>query len=767
MKRIYLGLFLISLASLALEISYLRLFSVSLWYHFAFMMVSIALFGLAASGTFLSIKALKNPLFFSCLLFSFSSLLGFYTVNTFSFDLIKASLDLIELAKLSLYYIFLGLPFFFSGLIVAFCLKEFQEKAGTIYFVNLSGAALGSLAAIPLLQYSGARIVTVIAVISALASLFYLKRKKQILPLLILVVLILFVPINLKISPYKELNQALNYPRSEIEDTLWSAEAKVDVVKSSFIRYAPGLSLAYQKPLPEQLGLMVDGSSVNAITKASDNLEFLDYLPQALAFKLLDKPKTLVINSGGGQDILLSLEKESSVTTTESNPIILDLLEEKYKEFSGEIYQKSKVVNEQGRSFIKKGEKFDLIILSQAGSVLGGSTGLYNFTENYLLTKEALEDYYNSLTDQGFFIVNRWLSYPPRESLKLLALTQEIENYQNKMVLFRSNQTVTLLLAKKDLDEEQIKIIKEFTKSRKYDLIFLANQEITPNQFNKFEEPYYYQAANNFLKNPRKFSKDYIFNLEIPTDNKPFYFNFFKWSKIKELYQAQGERWQPFLDQGFILWFLFFQAMILGFVFIILPISVLKKIAAPKLPLFYFFFIGLGYLFIQVVLIQKMILFLGQPLYATASVIASMLFFASLGSLISQKLNFQNNFDVGLRIRPTLAKIIFLLGILIIIYFLSLSLIIEYLMTLSLNYKLILSIILIAPLSFVMGFPFPVALRKIKKDLVPYAWSLNGVASVLSPVLATILALSIGFNGVLLGATTCYLLALGLFIRSG
>jgi len=146
MKKIYLGLFLISLATLALEIYLTRLFSISLWYHFAFLVVSIAMLGLAAAGTFLSIKQLKNPLPLSSFLFSVSAIVGFFVVNNLSFDPFKAALDPWHLLILLLYYLALGLPFFFSGIIITFILTKFQSLSGKIYFYNLAGSAIGSIA---------------------------------------------------------------------------------------------------------------------------------------------------------------------------------------------------------------------------------------------------------------------------------------------------------------------------------------------------------------------------------------------------------------------------------------------------------------------------------------------------------------------------------------------------------------------------------------------------------------------------------------------
>jgi len=218
-NKIYFGIFLISLATLALEISLIRFFSISQWYHFAFMIVSIALFGIAASGTFLTIKRLKNPLFLSSILFSISVLIGFFITNKFIFDPFEAILNFKHIFVLLVYYIFLGLPFFFFGIIIAYSFSKFQNKAGKVYFYNMSGSAIGALASLFFISIFNVKTIFVISLLGLLSSLFFVnnKRFKNIVFILIIFNLLLFfIPIELNISKYKELSQALNVPNSKL-----------------------------------------------------------------------------------------------------------------------------------------------------------------------------------------------------------------------------------------------------------------------------------------------------------------------------------------------------------------------------------------------------------------------------------------------------------------------------------------------------------------------------------------------------------------------
>jgi len=278
--------------------------------------------------------------------------------------------------------------------------------------------------------------------------------------------------------------------------------------------------------------------------------------------------------------------------------------------------------------------------------------------------------------------------------------------------------------------------------------------EFEPNKFGKFNEPYYYLSVQEILKNKKEFYNDYIFDVSPVSDDKPFYFNFFRLSKFNELRNLIGENWQPFLDPGFLLFFLLIQAVILSLLFVLTPLKFVK-IKIRKIPLLFFFCIGISYMFIEIVLIQKFILILGHSAYAVSTVIFSMLLSSSFGSILSRKM--QKN-----RIR----LIIIILFFLIIIYSFLIPKITWFIITLPIIIKIILSALIIAPLGFVMGIPFPTGLKIISNKMIPWAWAVNGSASVLSPILAIILALFFGYNFVLFLAGLVYFIGVS-FIKSG
>ncbi|MBI2647149.1 hypothetical protein HYW99_01615 [Candidatus Woesearchaeota archaeon] len=753
-NRIYIALFLISLASLMLEVSLIRFFSVIHYYHFAFMIISIALFGIAASGTFMFIKELKKPLFPSSLLFSITTVLGFLITNNLFFDPYKILINPLHIFVLVFYYIFLSLPFFFFGIIVTFIFYKNQKDSSTVYFYNLVGSAFGVILTLPLLAFLNIKIIFLISLFGLFASLFFIntdKIKKIILFLIIVNLLLFLLKIDINVSLYKDLSQALSVPNSKLIATKWNAYSRVDIVNSSFARYAPGLSLHYTKDLPAQIGVFIDGSNMNSITKY-DDVDFTEHLPMSLPYYLIDKPRVLVINAGAGLDVLTALKHNATVTALDTNGIILNLLKDGYKEFSGNIYNRAKVYFGEGRNFIKKNKEYDVIVLSLSGNILAGPSGITSLAENYLLTVDAFNDYFNSLSDNGILVITRWLYIPPKEELRLFSLALEIDNSGKKTAMINSWNTVTLLLSKKDLNKKIVDDIKAFTNKNGFDIIYLPKQfNFEPNKYSKFKEAYHYNAVQQLLKDRERFYKNYLFDVSPVYDDKPYYFNFFRLSKFFALQKILGQRWNPFLDSGFLLFFIFIQALILATLFICIPLAFKKKIKRikNKKSLFYFFAIGIAFLFIEIVLIQKFTLFLGHSIFSTTIVIFSMLLFSSLGSLYSQRTGIKN-----------LRKIIFILFLLIIVYSFLFKFFINKFITLNLVLKIILTSIFIAPLSFLMGFAFPLGIKKINKKLIPWAWAVNGSASVLSPILAIMIAVFFGYTVVFVLAGFSYLLSI-------
>jgi SAM-dependent methyltransferase len=425
-RFLLLGIFLTSAATLTLEISIIRLLSVAQGHHFAFLVVSMALLGYGASGSFLSsFPSLpgRDPLGFlinGSGLFSLSALLAYLAGNQVPFDLARIAFDRWQVFYLFLFYLVFSLPFFFSGLVISFALSQWSGAAGKLYFSDLAGASLGCLLVLGLFRiFGGPGTVLFACFLGGLASAMFGRMKSSRVAFAwiwigFLACLLFWQPswMDLRLSPYKGLSAALRFPGARLLETQWSVASRVDVLKSPAARTAPGLSLEYLGPLPEQLGLTVDGDHLTAITRlrgepeGAEELKFLDFLPSSFPYEAFLPRKILVLEPGGGLEVLNALyHGAGEVVVVETNPAIVGLLKTRYGEFAGKIYDRPgiQLIAEDGRSFLHRSpSSFDLIVVPLSESLGASAGGITGLQEDYRLTAEAFQDYLQALKPGGF-----------------------------------------------------------------------------------------------------------------------------------------------------------------------------------------------------------------------------------------------------------------------------------------------------------------------------------------------------------------------------
>ncbi len=791
--RILIAIFLISSATLCLEITLTRYFSISQDYHFAFLVISIAFLGYGASGSFLAFfkkfqsAGLENFLCLSSLLYSFFILASFLICNSLPFDLIRLSWDKNQIFFILVYYFILSLPFFFAGLTISFAITKLARAVNKIYFADLIGAGTGSILAAFIFLPKGEKGVMVFIAFLALLASFLLSLKASTLLRLSLIILLtaeaalfIFSPsfLNFRISPFKALPVALKYPQAKLLFTRWNAISRVDILESPAVRYAPGLSLLFRNKLPPQLGLSVDGGELTAVTHFQEEdsaLEFLSLLPSSLAYTLSQSPSALIIEPKAGLDVLAALHfKSSQIKVIESNPLIPKLLNNELSAFSGSLYQKKKIhlISANTRAALKQEkENFDLIVFSLVDVFGSSSTGVYGFRENYLYTLESFSYLWERLSPQGIISLTLFLLPPPRKEIRLLATWIEtLENAQKEpashLVAIRSWGTISYFIKKSPFSSQDIIKLKAFAKERLFDLVYYPGIKAEEtNIYNKFNKPLYYNLILQLLSPSarKQLYKNYLFQLKPATDNRPFFFNFYKLSRLKATYKALGQKWLPLLQGSFLVPLLLFQSMLVAFLLILLPILALKKNTGGRKGIFfqvfsYFSLIGAAYIFVEITCIQKFILFLGHPLYSVSVIIFSLLVSSGLGSLFSRSLFSQ---DLKKKLRAGLI----LCSSLILIYTLLLPIFFDNFLGLKFLLKIILTFLIIFPLGFFMGFPFPTGIRILEseeKRLIPWGWATNAFSSVINSVLALLIAFWGGYNLVLFWAAAAYLLALPL-----
>jgi|Deesub1362A_J573_1020465.scaffolds.fasta_scaffold00275_27 SAM-dependent methyltransferase len=758
--RILAGIFLCSFTAISFEIALTRIFSISLWYHFAFMIVSIAMLGIGVSGTVLSLyPKLKNSknLGIYALLLSLSVSLNYTIANFIPFDPVRLSWDKIQILYIGVYYIVLCIPFFFFGLIVSASFVEFSEKSGSIYGADLLGAGTGSIAVILLMSFlSPGQTVFAVASSAALGALIMGRKKAAAILIILNISILLLNPdfIRIRMSPYKGLQLALKYPGAKHIKTYYSGFSRVDVFESPMVRFAPGLSLKYLDPLPKQIGLSVDGSDINAITEGT--AEFLRYLPSALAYEIKKPKDVLIVEPKGGLPVLVARQYGAeNIYNVESNPLIVDVIKNDFKEFSGFIYNKN-TWKGLARSWLKGRETtFDIIDISLMGAV---PSGLFGISEDYRFTVEAFKEYFSHLKPDGILSVSLFILPPPRTEFRLLNTvlhTMEetgIKNTHNHIAAIRSWGSICMLFKNSAFSQEEINTIKDFSAKRNFDLIYYPGiKENETNIYIKTPSPHYYDAFKRIITKD-SFRKDYIFNIKEVHDDSPFFHYYLKLKNLKEIYRLTGRKWQYFIEEGYLLPIVFIQVIILSLILLILPVAAKRrKRNFSVFSLTYFAFLGTGFMFIEVPLIQKMILPLENPSYAVATVLASVLISSGLGSLLSQRFSHLRSFYM-----------VALLSIAVIPYGFLLSYFIEGISAHSMPVKTMFSFIAIMPAGLLMGIPFPLGMRILGQknpSFIPWAWAVNGCFSVLAPILAVMLAMAVGFKWVFMLGALMYALA--------
>ena len=775
------SLFLLSCASLVFEINLSRLFSVTQFYHFAFMIVSLALLGFGASGTFLAIfphtgRNHPNRTLSVLAIGTSLSIVGSYLLtNWLSFDSFSIAWDRRQIGILALHYTALALPFFFSGMATGMLLGIYAGSAGSVYALNLVGSALGCLGALAAPTFLGGEgtviLSSCLAAFAGLVSLFTRQenpRKFKIwniaVGLIFAINLIVFgwqaitkkpVPLfEIKYSPYKSLSYALQVPGAEIISQQWNAFSRVDVVASPGIRSLPGVSLRYLETPPPERGVLVDGDNLSPVVLPGADLTFTDYLPGSAAYKLRPGARALILEPGGGLDLLTAANQGASqVKAVESNALITEAASHIY------ALQNIETIHSTGRSFLRRSqEEFDVIVFSLANTYHPVRSGAYSLAEDYRYTLEAFQDGLARLDEDGILVITRWLQIPPSEWLRsfvlaVTALEQGGLEPTNRIAAIRSFNIGLLLIKKAPFSEEELEIIRTFSDDRAFDLVYLPDiQPEETNRFNILETDLYYQNFGEFLLTPsrQKWLEKYPYDITPPTDDHPFFGHFFKWSQTPQIFAELGKSWQPFGGAGyFVLLVLLALAVGMAGVIILLPLAVIRKTSpSPRVTmacLLYFGLIGLAFLMVEIPLVQRFILYLGHPSYALTSALFSILLFSGFGSLNYKRFNHRIS-----------------MGALILTAIITLWML-PKLFDLTLGYplfsRILIAVVSLGPLGFLMGIPLPRGIEALETSapgLIPWAWGVNGALSVIASILAALISLSFGFTYSLFAGALCY-----------
>jgi len=776
----FAGIFLLSASVLCTELLQMRLLSYMLWHHLAYMVISMALLGLSAGGVMLAVFHKRILAKWQFWLPLFTALSGLLTILTFSLltrlSLDTFTLDLSNLLFLLLYYALLAIPFAVAGLSLSIAFTVGIHSIGKLYFSDLLGAATGAMLYFVIIEPLGApRALTVASFLAGAAGICFalndpMKFAKA-RALALAMVLLAFIPLaEGLIVPEPAYTKAISWlrrldPTARIVFTKWTPISRIDCMVSS----KPSNPWLAGKANGEDLRMItIDGDASTWMTRRPDASGELPRPPAGqmrtfhLAFLLLNKPEVLIIGAGGSDEIFTAIQMDAtSVAGVELSSATLSLSTSVFPEFVGNVYlnPRAKAIWGEGRGFIRRSDrKFDLIQMTGVDTWAGLSSGAYVLSENYLYTVDAFSDFLSHLKPGGIFSVERWALFPPRESLRMVSLACEalsktgVQDSAKHIVVLNTAAApfVRVLVKNEPFTPEQVGILKKAVEG-------MGGRVLAPAGAPSVNA---YEAVIQSYRSGDQgaFFRDYPFDVKPVYDDSPFFFEYYKWSRLFDDMWSKEPRSYTGANKPValtVLSALLIQACVLSLLLLILPLR-LRQVAIPRevvLPAgAYFAGIGAAFMFVEIGFMQRFVLFLGHPAFSIPAVLCSMLLFAGLGSYLFSLL--QARLGDRLRFAILLIPAVILL----------ISFIIPYVFDLflgkSFTARIIVSAILVGLPATIMGVAFPLGLstiRRVSEVAVPWAWAVNGASSVVGSVAVIIVAMGLGFSSAMVIASLMYL----------
>jgi spermidine synthase len=801
-RRYSAGIFLVSAATLLLELALTRALAVALWYHFSFLVISTALLGFGVSGVILSLWTglrerahLDKALAVLSLTFGLTTILSYWLMQRIPFDPFGQIFHWSQFLFMPLYYLNLVVPFFFSGLVIALLFSHRSSEVNRLYAADLVGAGIGCAAITVVMPvFGGSGSILMAALLGFLAAtVFGWSQARRfavagaVLALCILPIAFLgdrLIPISIAATEKHILQPANSRPIY----TAWSALSRVDVFN---------LPAAPELGRPEAgFSIIVDGgfagTEIPDLSKGARNyLSHTDDFQNAgLVYAGKPQLKVLIIGSGAGREVLEGLNfGASSITAVEINPVINKIVTQSLRPYWGGLFEQPEVhlVTEDGRSFVRRShETYDAIISVQTMSDAALLSGAMNLSETYILTREAFGDFYDHLAPDGVLMMTR----PKYQIPKLITTTHEmfeehgLRDVANHIFAFRgpvlpyghARFLNCFLMKKSAWTPEQIATLEKRLGIGKPQPPGEENPEIyyspyeTAGKKTFFTKQLHEYAETQDLQAVYRGTSE---ALSPATDDQPFFNQRQRWRTLRPhilldvLFTAKANNdnyYQPVAEVYLLL--LFGQSVVIGAIFILLPLMRSSRAGLRASGrwsfLVYFAALGLGFIMVEMVLLQRFTLFLGQPTYTLAVVLAGLLISTGAGSYVTSGLRSGSKWSFV----PIIAAILAALGVMALLtpYVLSAAL------GLALPWRVLISLLLISPLGFVLGMPFPKGLKAVgvvAPALVPWAWGVNGFFTVIGSVAAVILGMAFGFRFVLGVAAFCYLVGLTAIILPG
>ena len=817
--RTLVALAFVSFSSLLLELGLTRLFSVVLFYHFAFLAISVALLGLGAGGVFAYIKKQWLDRWSIGELGARASLanafLIFVVLEVVLHMPISLELTRGNFGKLTVMYLAAAVPFFFTGMLFSVVFARAKpEGINTLYAADLGGGAIACIAIVPLLNWiGGPNAILFAALFMAIASMLWAEtRKPRIVGGVATAIFVVLIAANhsgklvdivyakgmRRDQPWMEFAKWNALSRVEVDQVGEAKYIVIDADASTAIMNVDPAKWAETKS-PGNSDVTLSGRDAERSSNPDKSgynwkKDLMSAAP-AIANVLRPQGKFAIIGPGGGVDVLRAVANGSKdVTAIEINPIIAnDIMRGRYADYSYHLYERPEVHLHvgDGRSFIRNSkEQYDVIQMTLVDTWASTAAGAFALSENNLYTVEAFEEYFQHLKPDGFIAITRWEFKEPREALRVVSQAMEALRRLVPYGAFSTTQfaivsdgqlnvdgrPVAVIVKKSPFSSSEIALLQEHVQSSQNlsslylpcDVLFRsrANRVVTkifvPEECQAVQWPAAQLDANAFSRliegDPQAFASSYPYKISPVYDSNPFFFFTLKTGDVfKKILSGTGRGMDWRINLGVTVLFMVFGISIVAVLaFLMAPLALSRQLSAisgQKRNLLYFVFVGLGFILVEIALIQRFVLFLGHPTYALTVVVFLMLLASGAGSFASRRI-------VKDSARIWIPLLAIALGI--VLYRFILPMIISSQVGLPFAAKLAISAALLIPLGFLMGMPFPTGLRALserKDGRVEWAWALNAAASVLGSVSAMIIAIHFGLNVTLLCGAAAYVLA--------
>jgi hypothetical protein len=777
-RPLRVALFLVALATVMFEVLLTRIFSLTMWFHFAFMAISIAMFGLTVGALLVFLRPARWPQAMLSRSMGRSAL--FLAVSMVVVIFLHISLYLpsaaVDMRPMVLTFIGVAVPFIFSGIFISLALTRFPALIGSLYATDLAGAAMGCLAVIAALQWlDGVGAVLACASLAALAGTALLTGKQRTVATFITALVAGtaiwsgFYLARHGVAPfYIDVKGATP---DELDYEHWNSFSRIAVLKptnSGVVAW--NLSTEYKGPTDiETRWLQIDSVAGTQLLAFDGDVKKVDFLRWDLpnfVQHLRPGGRVAIVGAGGGRDVLTStLFAQKKVVAVEVNGDTMRVVNGRFGDFTGHLDGEPGVtfVNDEARSYLaRQKDHYDILELTFVDTLAATAAGAYALTENSLYTVEGWKVFLDRLNEKGILAVSRGVS---PELYRLVSIGRAAllrigaKHPEQHMVLITNrhkslasvHQMGTLLVKKTPFTEDELAQIGNLARRMNFAI------ELQPGTAR--DGILMALATGHGMEDVISFGP---VNYRAPTDDQPFFFQMVRPSSWLLL---RGANSSPESNTAVVLGALMLTVTILTVVCIVLPLlfSRTKLGRGDGAFLGYFAAIGTGFMLIEVSMLQRLIIFLGHPIYSLSVILFVLLLAGGLGSYLSTKISDERLSMQGMRVLIVLAVVLAAANLVMVP-------LIHVFTAADTPTRITVSAALLALIGVFMGTAFPMGMRlamRTRPGLGPWLWGVNGATSVFASVLAVVIAMAVGISASFWTGVACYLLAVATFILAG